>query len=103
MNFHRLHIPTGIVMRRDDTWHTPNTMFWENTKNIVVYKSSSKPSHSFQLFFHSQTTYKINKVDTPNSKTTRIWTYVVVWHMAIRGSRNGHQNNECAQEIGLHA
>ena len=32
-----------------------------------------------------------------------IWTYVIVWHMAIRGSKNGHRNNECSQEIGLHA
>ena len=44
-----LHIPTHIVMRRDDTWHSPNTMYWENIKNIVVYNTSSEPSYWFRL------------------------------------------------------
>ena len=40
MSFHRLHIPTRIGMRRDDTWHTPNTMYRENIKNVAVFKTS---------------------------------------------------------------
>jgi hypothetical protein len=41
------------------------------------------------------------KVDVPNSNTTKILAFG--WYVVRRRSKNGHKQETCLKEVGLHA
>jgi hypothetical protein len=45
----------------------------------------------------------VYRVEVPNSNIVIIWTCISEWYVVIYGSNDGHQNDTCFKEIGLHA